>query len=172
MSPGAQSVSSDSSTFGFMAKSAFNPPPGWPSPPSKGWTPPPGWQPDPSWPEAPPGWNFTKRVGPPTWLTVVGGVAVLLVVLALRLAPIIAEGEADHFPVPGNCAKVDETKDMYLIRVPCTRGDAQLRVTSRHDNTSDVEVACSADAAAQTGYAFTEQTNNGDVDLVLCVTPK
>jgi RsiW-degrading membrane proteinase PrsW (M82 family) len=36
---------------------AFNPPPGWPSPPA-GWVPPQGWQPDPSWPAAPAGWNF------------------------------------------------------------------------------------------------------------------
>lgn len=33
----------------------FNPPPGWPAPPS-GWTPGPGWQPDSSWPPPPPGW--------------------------------------------------------------------------------------------------------------------
>ncbi|HEX4834465.1 MAG TPA: PrsW family glutamic-type intramembrane protease [Trebonia sp.] len=36
---------------------AFNPPPGWPVPPS-GWQPPDGWQPDPSWPPAPDGWDF------------------------------------------------------------------------------------------------------------------
>jgi len=35
----------------------FNPPPGWPKPPS-GWTPPKGWTPDPSWPEPPPGWQL------------------------------------------------------------------------------------------------------------------
>lgn len=34
----------------------FNPPPGWPSPPS-GWVPPAGWQPDPSWPPPPVGWQ-------------------------------------------------------------------------------------------------------------------
>lgn len=35
----------------------FNPPPGWPKPPS-GWTPPKGWTPDPSWPEPPSGWQL------------------------------------------------------------------------------------------------------------------
>jgi Septum formation/Domain of unknown function (DUF4190) len=35
----------------------YNPPPGWPPPPS-GFTPKPGWQPDPSWPPAPPGWQL------------------------------------------------------------------------------------------------------------------
>ncbi|MBA3641804.1 MAG: DUF4041 domain-containing protein, partial [Acidobacteria bacterium] len=35
----------------------FNPPPGWPSPPT-GWTPPEGWQPDPAWPPPPPGWEL------------------------------------------------------------------------------------------------------------------
>jgi len=35
----------------------FNPPPGWPAPPS-GWTPPAGWTPDPSWPTPPNGWSF------------------------------------------------------------------------------------------------------------------
>lgn len=35
----------------------FNPPPGWPKPPS-GWTPPHGWTPDPSWPEPPKGWQL------------------------------------------------------------------------------------------------------------------
>jgi F0F1-type ATP synthase assembly protein I len=35
----------------------FNPPPGWPAPPS-GWKPAPGWKPDPSWPAAPDDWTF------------------------------------------------------------------------------------------------------------------
>ena len=35
----------------------FNPPPGWPAPPS-GWMPPPGWVPDASWPTPPPGWEL------------------------------------------------------------------------------------------------------------------
>lgn len=36
----------------------FNPPPGWPSPPSPEWQPAPKWQPEPSWPPAPEGWSF------------------------------------------------------------------------------------------------------------------
>ena len=35
----------------------FNPPPGWPKPPSS-WKPPKGWHPDPSWPEMPDGWEL------------------------------------------------------------------------------------------------------------------
>jgi hypothetical protein len=35
----------------------FNPPPGWPPPPTADWLPPPGWQPNPSWP-IPPGWQL------------------------------------------------------------------------------------------------------------------
>ena len=35
----------------------FNPPPGWPKPPT-GWRPPAGWEPDPSWPTAPDGWQL------------------------------------------------------------------------------------------------------------------
>lgn len=35
----------------------FNPPPGWPAPPS-GWQPPAGWTPDPSWPDPPEGWEL------------------------------------------------------------------------------------------------------------------
>ena len=35
----------------------FNPPPGWPKPPTD-WTPPKGWTPEPSWPEPPPGWQL------------------------------------------------------------------------------------------------------------------
>jgi len=42
----------------------YNPPPGWPAPPT-GWTPTPGWQPDPSWPPAPPGWQFWTPAAPP-----------------------------------------------------------------------------------------------------------
>jgi hypothetical protein len=38
-------------------KPIFNPPPGWPKPPS-GWSPPKGWSPDPSWPAPPPGWQL------------------------------------------------------------------------------------------------------------------
>lgn len=37
--------------------SKFNPPPGWPKPPS-GWQPPAGWSPDPSWPKMPEGWQL------------------------------------------------------------------------------------------------------------------
>ena len=35
----------------------FNPPPGWPVPPT-GFQPPAGWRPDPSWPAPPPGWQL------------------------------------------------------------------------------------------------------------------
>ena len=116
----------------------------------------------------------SKRAVPPNWLIVVGAFLALAVVLALELGPVIAEGTGDHFPVPGNCAKVDESKEMHLIRVPCTNDDAQLRVTSRHDNTSDIEAACAGDPAAKTGYAFTEEQgdNAPPIDLVLCVAPK
>lgn len=41
----------------------FNPPPGWPQPPS-GWRPPAGWAPDPTWPDPPAGWQLW--VSPPT----------------------------------------------------------------------------------------------------------
>jgi len=41
----------------------FNPPPGWPVPPT-GWQPSSGWQPDPSWPAAPAGWEFWKPAAP------------------------------------------------------------------------------------------------------------
>jgi len=47
----------------------FEPPPGWPPPPS-GFVPPKGWRPDPSWPAAPKDWTFwiwdaTDTVPPP-----------------------------------------------------------------------------------------------------------
>lgn len=35
----------------------FNPPPGWPQPPT-GWMPPPDWKPDPTWPPLPQGWQL------------------------------------------------------------------------------------------------------------------
>lgn len=35
----------------------FNPPPGWPRPPSS-WRPPVGWKPDPAWPAPPEGWQL------------------------------------------------------------------------------------------------------------------
>jgi bifunctional DNA-binding transcriptional regulator/antitoxin component of YhaV-PrlF toxin-antitoxin module len=41
----------------MSAELIFNPPPGWPKPPT-GWVPPAGWQPDPSWPEPPVGWSL------------------------------------------------------------------------------------------------------------------
>lgn len=40
----------------------FNPPPGWPTPPS-GWVPPKGWTPDPAWPAPPPGWQLWIPIG-------------------------------------------------------------------------------------------------------------
>jgi hypothetical protein len=36
----------------------FNPPPGWPHPPTPSWLPPPDWRPDPAWPAAPEGWQW------------------------------------------------------------------------------------------------------------------
>jgi Domain of unknown function (DUF4041)/Meiotically up-regulated gene 113 len=42
----------------------FNPPPGWPRPPSN-WVPPKGWTPDPSWPAAPLGWQIWIDDSPP-----------------------------------------------------------------------------------------------------------
>lgn len=80
-----------------MADFRFNPPPGWPPPPSSEWTPPTGWVPDPAWPPPPPGWQWwlpaetarTRRrliAGPMPWpgwqkaalaagaLVVIGGV--------------------------------------------------------------------------------------------------
>jgi hypothetical protein len=40
----------------------FNPPPGWPKPPT-GWAPPKGWTPDPAWPAPPPGWQLWVNPG-------------------------------------------------------------------------------------------------------------
>lgn len=40
-----------------MTKLRFNPPPGWPAPPT-GWIPPTGWTPDPAWPPLPEGWEL------------------------------------------------------------------------------------------------------------------
>ena len=42
----------------------FNPPPGWPTPPT-GWVPPKGWKPDPAWPAPPPGWQLWIADGKP-----------------------------------------------------------------------------------------------------------
>lgn len=41
----------------------FNPPPGWPPPPTPGWLPPPEWKPDPTWPPPPPGWQLVVDDG-------------------------------------------------------------------------------------------------------------
>lgn len=43
----------------------FNPPPGWPAPPS-GWVPPAGWTPDPAWPAPPEGWVLWLPADAPT----------------------------------------------------------------------------------------------------------
>jgi hypothetical protein len=51
-----------------MSSLIFNPPPGWPKPPT-GWVPPRGWTPDPAWPSPPDGWQLwipaEVEVGPP-----------------------------------------------------------------------------------------------------------
>jgi hypothetical protein len=39
----------------------FNPPPGWPPPPTADWAPPYGWQPDVSWPPPPSDWQWWVR---------------------------------------------------------------------------------------------------------------
>lgn len=43
----------------------FNPPPGWPKPPSD-WVPPRGWKPHPLWPLPPPGWQLWVSDSPPS----------------------------------------------------------------------------------------------------------
>jgi hypothetical protein len=40
----------------------FNPPPGWPAPPTRDWLPEPGWAPDSTWPATPVGWQFIVHV--------------------------------------------------------------------------------------------------------------
>jgi hypothetical protein len=52
----------------------FNPPPGWPAPPSDEWLPPPGWSPDAEWPPAPAGWQLIIDAAP---ITSVGARTVL-----------------------------------------------------------------------------------------------
>ena len=47
----------------MSAGTTFNPPPGWPKPPT-GWRPPAGWTPDPKWPAAPEGWQLWLSDGP------------------------------------------------------------------------------------------------------------
>ncbi|MFT4295346.1 MAG: hypothetical protein QM582_08030 [Micropruina sp.] len=73
----------------------FNPPPGWPAPPS-GWQPSADWRPDPSWPPAPPGWAFwVDDVALPEPRVVLRKVANLLVEDArLDLDPSLAAAQA------------------------------------------------------------------------------
>ena len=47
----------------MSAGTTFNPPPGWPKPPT-GWRPPAGWTPDPKWTAAPEGWQIWLSDGP------------------------------------------------------------------------------------------------------------
>lgn len=47
----------------MSAGTTFNPPPGWPKPPTA-WRPPAGWTPDPKWPAAPEGWQIWLSDGP------------------------------------------------------------------------------------------------------------
>ena len=47
----------------MSAGTTFNPPPGWPKPPTA-WRPPAGWTPDPKWPAAPEGWQLWLSDGP------------------------------------------------------------------------------------------------------------
>ena len=75
----------------------FNPPPGWPKPPT-GWTPPPGWKPPTDLPPAPSGWQFwideaeassvgaaaSSRSWRPSWkLYVAAGVVALFALIGL-----------------------------------------------------------------------------------------
>ncbi len=104
------------------------------------------------------------------------GLAAFALMVALSIAAGIAQARdsRDDSLRPGNCVKIDATDERYLIRVPCTESSAQLRVTSRHDNTSDVDAACPRNAAAEPGYAFVEeQSDKGiEVNFVLCVAPR
>ena len=59
------SVNNTPPSNGNHDRSRFNPPPGWPTPPS-GWSPPPGWRPNSEWPAPPPGWQLWITEDPQT----------------------------------------------------------------------------------------------------------
>lgn len=101
----------------------FNPPPGWPVPPSD-WTPPPDWSPDPSWPPPPPGWQLWVPVGEPApgqpapaagpgptgsrrALYIAGAAAALVVVVGVVVAIVALTGSDGEPAGPGIAVPTD-----------------------------------------------------------------
>jgi len=83
-----------------MVHVRFNPPPGWPQPPSPSWLPPAAWQPDPAWPAPPDHWQWYLPAAEPArkaprWLTTVAlliGIPwVLLWLMVSSLIPMAAD---------------------------------------------------------------------------------
>lgn len=104
--PGAdpcQRVALISVTIGYMARTVWRPPVGWPEPPA-GWAPPPGWQPDPSWPIPPADWQRWQRVplsrAHKVWLG--AGIALGVTVIGLIAA-------AEAYDAAVGCGSVDPT---------------------------------------------------------------
>lgn len=78
------------------------------------------------------------------------------------------EEEANRAPRVGECAhkiQVDE-----IEKVDCESAEADFRVTSRHEDTANGEIACASDPQATAAYEFDATSHGVSVrSFVLCL---
>ncbi len=129
--------------------------------------PPPGWNPDPAWPPPPPGWIWYRSASRPKWL-ITAGIVVGLGLAGTGAAYIQGQDEADRAPQVGECAhKVGPDE---IQRVDCSDADADFRVTSRQEGTSDGDSVCAKDTVATTIYEFDARSHGVSLkSFVLCM---
>ena len=108
--------------------------------------------------------NLAGRIPAP--LRRVGGI-VVVGLLGLGFAYARGEGESSSAPKVGECARAVGSDDVE--RVDCEDPTATLRVTSRHDGTTDGDTACLADPTATSFYSFEQRSRSSSlVSFVLC----
>jgi len=75
--------------------------------------------------------------------------------------------QSNSAPKVGECAKQVGENDVAVV--PCGAPEATLKVTSRHDNTTNGDAACAGDASATSYYSFEERSRGSSlVSFVLC----
>ncbi|RDV10478.1 hypothetical protein DXK94_08065 [Arthrobacter sp. RT-1] len=156
----------------------FNPPPGWPLPPT-GWTPPVGWKPDPSWPEAPPDWSFWRddpeAEGKQRWnsMGLRRKLAALLGTL-LTIAALVLSYFAWVNPDPANQPSSMNERKTYLNKIEsiCSEAGATLDKVSMQDTTpvqysERMEAVASTYATVLESWAALTPPTQADHKLIL-----
>ena len=117
------------------------------------------------WRPKPPSMKSPSRVPAP--VRRIGGI-IAIGVVGLGIAYAQGANESDQAPKVGECARLVGEDD--IEKVPCSDERASLRVTSRHENTSDGDAACAADATATSYFSYELESHGSTVtSFLLCL---